>query len=388
GIAIGSVVASEDLLVPQAVGTDINCGMRLHTVGVTLDRFLAHRDAIVARLTGDYLLGTRDIVLGAPSVRAMFDGGLPDWVDAVRRDPRGTLARTDLAAIAGENHRVYAAGALPGDARWAPETLVTGDQPKRDDGLATIGRGNHFVEVQVVDAIVDRHLAFDHGLRRGELALMVHSGSRKVGKVVGSAWAARAREAWPAGVRHPPSGIWPLSWTADPALCAAYLAAEATAANYAFVNRALLAELFRVRLREVLGDVDAPLVADVPHNLTFLEDGRYVARKGACPAHDGQLVLIPGSMGAPSFVAVGRGDRRFLQSASHGAGRAVRRQEMRGDRGPLGLDGVDCVTLRDERRVEEAPAAYKPVQDVIDAQVAAGTIAVVAVLRPVLTFKA
>lgn len=387
GIAIGSVMASRDVLVPQAVGTDINCGMRLHTVGLSVDRFLERKDALVALLRGDFLLGTRDTAVDGDAMRAMFTAGLPAFVDAVRRRPRGNLARMDLDGITRELDRVHDRGTMAGATTWAPETLACADGIVRDDGLATIGRGNHFVEVQVVDEIVDRRLAWAWGLVRGQVAFMVHSGSRKVGKVVGTRWADRAREAWPAGVRHPPSGIFPLSWTSQPELCRSYLEAEATAANYGFVNRQLLADLVRLRLREVWGDIDAPLVADIPHNLTFCEDGHHVSRKGACPAHDGQVVLIPGSMGTASYVAVGLGNDRFLSSASHGAGRAVRRQDM-ARKGDLGLDGVDCQTLRDERRVQEAPAAYKPIGPVIDAQVAAGTIGVVARMKPLLTFKA
>ncbi len=386
GVAIGSVVRSEDVLIPQAVGTDINCGMRLHTVDLRLDDFLSKKDELVARLRGDYLLGTRDTAMDGDAVRAMFVGGLPAWFEDVARRPLGSLARMDLREGASELDRVFSRGALPGALRWAPETLTGAVGPVRDDGLATIGRGNHFVELQVVEEVVDRHAAWAAGLRRGGLAFMVHSGSRKVGKVVGAHWAERARAAWPAGARHPGSGIFPLSWAATPELCHGYLEAEATAANYAFVNRQLLADLLRLRMREVWGDVGAPLVADIPHNLTFPEGGAWVTRKGACPAHDGQLVLIPGSMGTASYVCRGLGQDRLLASASHGAGRALRRQDM-GSVRDLGLEGVECHTLRDERRVQEAPAAYKPIEPVIDAQVAAGTLRVVARLRPLLTFK-
>jgi tRNA-splicing ligase RtcB len=222
---------------------------------------------------------------------------------------------------------------------------------------------------------------------------MVHSGSRDVGKHIGVQWAQRAKAAWPRGVPYPASGLLPISTRANPELAAEYLTAEATAANYGFVNRLLLAELVRLRLREVHGELEAPLVADVPHNLTLQEHGAYVARKGACPAHEGQLVIIPGSMGAASYLLVGRGSTRHLASASHGAGRAQSRFEMsRGgatkQAAALGLEGVDCVCLREERRIEEAPAAYKPIGPIIDAQVRAGVASVVARLRPVLTFKA
>ena len=118
-----------------------------------------------------------------------------------------------------------------------------------------------------------------------------------------------------------------------------------------------------------------------------------MTRKGACPAYSGQPVIVPGSMGAPSYLLVGLGNDRFLRSASHGAGRARSRFDMsregvdKSDTA-LGLTGVDCITLREERRIEEAPAAYKPIQPVIDVQVEAQIVGIVAKMKPVLTFKA
>ncbi len=97
-------------------------------------------------------------------------------------------------------------------------------------------------------------------------------------------------------------------------------------------------------------------------------------------------------MGDYSYLCVGKGNSRFNNSASHGAGRVRSRFELsrRGaslSEEELGLTGVDCITLRSERRIEEAPFAYKPIQSVIDVQVKAGMVDVVARLSPVLTFK-
>ena len=392
GIAIGSVTESEHILMPQAVGVDICCGMRMHVTNLTVDQFLSKKEAFVAKTKGDYLLGTRDVSMSAGAMSAMFESGLLGWVDAVRRDPQGCMAKTDLDAIEAELERVMFLGSLNGSVAYAPEGLVPVRGVVRDDGLGTIGRGNHFVEVQVVDDVVDRQTAFQWGVRKGQVAFMVHSGSRNVGRYVGGLWHDKARDAWPAGHKHPASKIFPI--TDRTALLEEYVRAEHTAGNYGFVNRALLAEMLRIRMREVYGDVDAPLVYDLPHNLTFRENGKWVSRKGACPAHDGMPVIIPGSMGSTSYLCLGLGNDRFIRSASHGAGRA----SSRGDMGrfikdeahlkSLGLDGVECITLREERRIEEAPAAYKPIGPVIQSQVEAGIVNVVASMRPILTFKA
>ncbi|HLP87616.1 MAG TPA: RtcB family protein [Nostocaceae cyanobacterium] len=143
-----------------------------------------------------------------------------------------------------------------------------------------------------------------------------------------------------------------------------------------YSNSLLLAELLRLRLREVYGDIAAPLVYDLPHNITLpsAKINHWITRKGACPADMGQPVIIPGLMGAYSYLLVGKGNEAFCNSASHGAGRLrsrfdLNRQGAKHSEEKLGLTGVDCITLREERRIEETPAAYKPIQSVIDVQV-------------------
>lgn len=217
-------------------------------------------------------------------------------------------------------------------------------------------------------------------------------------------WRDKALAAWQPRVKYPVGKIFPLSVNSHPEVVAGYLQAEATAANYGFINRLLLAELLRLRLREVYDDVEAPLIYDLPHNITLptteskihnlkSKIPKWITRKGACPANQGQAVIIPGSMGTYSYLYVGKGNNDFCNSASHGAGRLRSRFDL--SRGgvsqteeELGLTGVDCITLREERRIEEAPVAYKPIQSVIDVQVEAGIIEVVARLSPILTFKA
>lgn len=393
GVAIGSVVETVGQIIPAALGSDINCGMRLHVADLSLDRFLSERDRLVDLMKGDYFFGTRDVTMTAKTAHALFQHGIPGWLEAMLDAPTGSVVKSDLDQLASEIDRVYLGGSMDGDWRWAPEELVPPDGLVRDGGLATIGSGNHFVEIQRVERVEDRAQAYAWGVREGQIAFMIHSGSRNVGKYIGGMWRDRALAAWVEHLPFPESRLFPLSVFANPNKVSDYLQAEATAANYAFVNRLLLAELLRLRLREVYGDVEAPLVYDLPHNITLAEGSGWVTRKGACPAHEGQPVIIPGSMGAPSYLAIGKGNPAFLCSASHGAGRAKSRFDLTrkgADKteAALGLTGVDCITLRSERRIEEAPAAYKPIQPVIDAQVEAGTIGLVARMQPVLTFKA
>lgn len=392
GVAIGSVVETEGQVIPAAIGTDINCGMRLHVADLSVERFLANRDRFVEAMKGDYFFGTRDVTMQAKATRALYSHGIPGWLDAMIDAPMGSVAHSDFDQLAKEADRVYLGGSMAGHWRWAPEELVPESGLVRDGEMATVGGGNHFVEVQTVEAVMDRQAAFQLGVKEGQLAFMIHSGSRHVGQYIGGMWRDYARKAWPTGLKYPTAQLFPLSVQANPELVRDYLEAEATAANYAFVNRLLLAELLRLRLREVFGDIEAPLVYDLPHNITLPEGSGWVIRKGACPAFAGQPVIIPGSMGTSSYLLMGQGNDHLLNSASHGAGRSKSRFEMTRagadhQEEAMGLTGVDCVALRSERRLEEAPAAYKPIQPVIDAQVAAGSVQVVARLRPLLTFK-
>lgn len=386
-VPVGAVVATTcDLVVPQAIGTDINCGMRMHVTELSVDDLLARKAELVDRLRGDVLLGTRDLPMTSLAMAALFERGCVGWLEAQGAQRGGMVARSDLDQLWSELDRVYENGSLVGTVAEAPEALVDDRRDwLRDPGLGTLGGGNHFLEIQVVEEIYDPARAYAWGVRRGQVAFMIHTGSRGVGQHVGVRWIDRARHTWPHGVPHPEAGIFALH--GDDAV--AYLGAVHTAANYAFVNRLLLAEMVRLRLRELFGEgVEAPLVFDVPHNLVLREGDRFVHRKGATPAHTGQPVLVPGSMGDSSHLAVGLGNPDWLSSASHGAGRVLRRFDMgHRDRAALGLDGVECVTLRPERIVEEAPAAYKPIAPVVDIQVEAGVLARVARMRPLLTFK-
>ncbi len=175
GVAIGSVVYSEGLVVPGAVGTDINCGMRLHVADLSVEAFLARRDAFVERMKGHYFFGTRDVALGSRAVEALLRDGLPGWLLETWDAPLGLLGSADLGQLDRELGRVHLGGALAGDPSWAPAGLLR-EGVVRDPGLATVGGGNHFVEVQRVEAVVDRARAWEWGVREGQLAFMIHSG--------------------------------------------------------------------------------------------------------------------------------------------------------------------------------------------------------------------
>ncbi len=386
GIApVGSIVAtSEDLVIPAIPGTDVNCGMRLITTGLTLAQFEAKKDQLLPKLQRVLLEDGRDVPLRSTAYAALFDAGPEAFIDSLHDG--GIWARVDKARLAEELAACIALREFGGGLRHAPPALVGTREVIRDPGIGTTGSGNHFVELQVVDAVMDRHAAYQQGLTPGEVVVMIHSGSRDVGFFVGSRWMDRAKAAWPEGVRHPQSGLYGLTGP----LADEYLDAMGVASRYAWANRMVLAELVRDCMAQVFAEDHSRLVVDVPHNIVLRENGMNIHRKGATPAREGDLALIPGSMGDYSYVATGLGNPDWLWSCSHGAGRSMRRQAMRAVRPSSHADDLPwhCVTLREERRVEEAPMAYKKIGPVIAAQEEAGMLRSVARLKPWLTFKA
>lgn len=382
---VGSVVAtSSDFVIPAAVGTDINCGMRLITTGLTLAQIAPHKAKLLASLTRSLLENGRDVPVHTAAFRALFDEGPSAFLDAIHG--AGLWASCDRDRMQEEIAGCIGLEGFAGHTRHAPEAYTgTRHDVFRDPCLGTLGGGNHFVEMQVVDQVLDRHAAYRAGLKTGDVVVMIHSGSRDIGFHVGARWMDRAKAEWPTGVRHPESALYGL---AGP-LAKEYLEAMGVAARYAWANRVVLAELVRKEMAEVIGTTTSKLVVDVPHNVVLQEHGLNVHRKGATPAHDGDLALIPGSMGDHSYLANGMGHADWLWSCSHGAGRNVRRQDMRALKDAPDPDATwQCVTLREERRVEEAPHAYKPIGPVIEAQEAAGLIRCAVRLKPWVTFKA
>lgn len=387
-IPVGSVVVTDsNIVIPQAIGTDINCGMRLHHLGVSLDKFLIHKKELISKLKGDLLEGTRDVPTTNLAMKAMFNNGLSAFWQEMKKTPKGIFKHIDYQKVMTELSHLHNSAFLQGDIQYAPENLLNREW-MRDPSLATIGSGNHFVEIQVVKEMVDRKKCFELGIKVGDVMVMIHSGSRDVGYYVGGQWMDMAKNLWPKDKKYPENKIFAI----EGEKAQEYLVAMTNAAHYASTNRALLAEIVRQRSQELFGDIDNRLITDVPHNIVLNEKFGNVHRKGATPAAENQMLLIPGSMGHDSYLLNGLGNDKWLQSASHGAGRNVSRMKMtfRGkkDKTQLGLEGVECITLKEERIIEEAPSAYKEIGPVIDSQVEEKNVEVIAVFSPLTTFKA
>ncbi|ERE20739.1 RtcB family protein [Pseudogulbenkiania ferrooxidans] len=384
GIApVGAVVATDpEFVIPAAIGTDINCGLRLVSTGLQYETIAPYKDALQSRLTHVLLDNGRNLPVFSRGFAALFDAGPDAFIDLLPRE--GLWAGIDRTRLLNELAACVSLDSFDSAARYAPEALVGTRELIRDPSLGTQGAGNHFVELQVVDQVLDRHTAYAAGLAKDDVVFMIHTGSRDVGFYVGKRWMDKARAAWPRQMKYPEHGLFGLSG----ALADEYLIAMGTAARYAWANRMALTEMVRSAIEATLGQSNSRLVVDVPHNVVLREQGLNIHRKGATPAREGELALIPGSMGDFSYVAAGLGHPDWLWSCSHGAGRSVRRQAMRRLATEVAPGSWQCVTLREERRIEEAPHAYKPVGPVIAAQEEAGLIQAAVRLRPWLTFKA
>jgi tRNA-splicing ligase RtcB (3'-phosphate/5'-hydroxy nucleic acid ligase) len=434
GIPVGTVAQARGFVVPQAVGNDVCCGMRLLATDVTRDELAAHLDStsrssrgIEHALRAVFFEGKREISMSPRQREALLRDGLWGLLETAGDNAGSGLWRYyDPRAQEADLARVHFQGVVPAQQLFAFGDYIrsSGAVDSRDSQIGSIGGGNHFVELQAVEQILDGATAHAWGVSEGTVTIMAHSGSVGLGHAVGGYFLDRARAIFPRQLKHPEHGFYAVP-TQGPhgALATKYLDAMHNAANFAFGNRLFLG-LMTVRvLSEVLGrEVSARLVYDAPHNLIWDNEGEpgvHLHRKGACPAlgpdpastgpfrFTGHPVIIPGSMGASSYLLAGRGNTAALCSACHGAGRALSRGKSRHvdeDRyhdtfsrlrvvTPIDPSSPEVRFRRDvlaqyhDRLKEEAPYAYKDVtpivQTVEDAEVAGR----VARLWPMLTIK-
>jgi len=420
GIPVGTVARTQGCVLPRAVGSDVYCGMRL----VALDARGEELDAALPRLAPPlrevFFGGRRDLPTSPAQREALLLGGLPALLGTSDNWERGSWRWLDVRRERADLARAHFSGGIQTSGLFVFADWVrgSGSTDGRDAQLGSIGGGNHFVEFQVVEEIFDGPTAESFGLRRGQVVVMVHSGSVGFGHAVGGHFADRARALWPAGLPHPASGFYALG--AETKEAREYLAALALAANFAFGNRLVLGLLAARALSEVLGrPVSSKLVSEAPHNFVWsLPGGAFLHRKGACPApgpdlgdgpfaYTGWPVVVPGSMGAPSYVLAGQGSEESMQSACHGAGRRLSRgqaaqmteEEFGQEIAPLHvvtpLDAEAPATrlrrdvLAEHRRrlKEEAPRGYKDVGPVVQTIEDANIARRIARLGPRITVK-
>jgi tRNA-splicing ligase RtcB len=419
-IPVGVVARARHFVIPQAIGNDVCCGMRLLVTDLPAEALEPHWPTIQKRLRAIFFAGERDIPMSPRQREAVLRDGLVGLVETSADNERtGIWQRFDRAAARSDLDRAHASGRFATRGLFGFDKLVesSGEIDGRDPQIGCVGGGNHFVEIQRVDALFDGHVAREWGLVKGSVAIMIHSGSVGLGHAVGGHFMERARSVFPTRVKAPKSGFHPLPTSGPRAEEGRfYLDGMGNAANFAFANRLFLGLMAIRAIEEASGrTVASKLVYDAPHNLVFpMGDDVYLHRKGATPAEGpppggwlGAPVIIPGSMGAASYLLAGSGRAEALESACHGAGRALSRgRAAHVDRatfeeataklrivGPIDPRSPALARRRDilekyEKRVmEEAPYAYKAVEPVVDSVESGGVARKVARLFPLCTVK-
>jgi tRNA-splicing ligase RtcB len=420
GVPIGTVLQTRGVLFPQAVGNDINCGMRLHATNLDAQEVSRRLDAIEANARHLFFEGGRQIPMTGGDREILLLEGLAGLFAAAPWDRHpGQWQMLPRLGWCDQLDRIERRGSLAaGTADAFSDWLRCPAVASYDDQTGSIGGGNHFVEIQRVEQILDRQTAFAWGLKKGTVTIMVHSGSVGIGHIAGRSIRDLLNRVYPKSFPHPRNGIYPLPANGEEA--ERFWSLLHNAANFAFANRLALALSAVEAIERAVGPIEALLLYDAPHNLVWRTAGdTFVHRKGATPARGpddmagtpfhywGEPVLVPGSMGSSSFVLAGMGNSEALCSASHGAGRALSRGEASRtahrefDRflsdfrivTPLDLRRAD-VRNRPEilkRKIDElraeGPHAYKGIRAIIDTLSSAGIAKPVAELTPIMTIK-
>jgi len=410
GFPIGGVAATEiaagGVISPGGVGYDINCGVRLIRTELQADEVRSRLRELVDALyravptgvgsTGRLRLDANRLkqVLAKGAQWAVEQGfGWPEDVEYC--EERGAMADAD------------------------PEAVSSRALKRGSDQLGTMGSGNHFLELSLVEEIYDQRAAAAFGLEKGQLVIQIHTGSRGLGHQVCTDFLqVMGRAVRKYGIELPDRQLAcaPL----DSPEGRDYFGAMAAAANYAWANRQVLTHRVREALSQFFGTraqrLGLELIYDVAHNIAKIEEHSVngkrlrtcVHRKGATrsfgPGHPvlpekyrevGQPVLVPGDMGTNSYVLAGtqKAMAETFGSTCHGAGRllsrAAAKRSLRGSevRRSLEREGIIVRAGSDAGIAEEAPDAYKDVTAVVEVTHRAGISRKVAKLRPMGVIK-
>jgi tRNA-splicing ligase RtcB (3'-phosphate/5'-hydroxy nucleic acid ligase) len=332
GATVGSVVPTEDAIIPAAVGVDIGCGM-----------MAIETDLPAARLP-DSLKNLRLAIEKAVPHGRSSNGGKGD---------RGAW------------HNVPAPAARAWKQLSAEYDQIVDKHARVGQGndvnqLGTLGGGNHFIEVCLDE--------------RDRVWFMLHSGSRGVGNRIGSYFINLAKEDMRRHVKNLPDQD--LAYLREgTSHFADYVQAVEWAQRYAMTNRQLMMDAVIAAARKELPAFQlGEHAVNCHHNYVAREHhfGRdvFVTRKGAVRARQGDLGIIPGSMGARSFIVRGKGNPESFHSCSHGAGRVMSRGEAKRrftvEDHVKATEGIEC--RKDVHVIDETPAAYKPIEKVMAAQ--------------------
>lgn len=336
GSCVGSVIATTDIISPAICGVDIGCGM------------IAMKTQFDSRI---------------------LDGKLPELRSKIE----------EYVPVGFNSHRYGDTQSSYGDYLWEQfDQLHSGVQDRlqrAQEQLGTLGGGNHFIEV-CLDT-------------EDQVWLMLHSGSRNIGKELADRHIDTAKSLHDLSELPDPDLAYFLSSTPE---MAAYWHDLNWAQKYAMTNREVMLLLVQKAVSEVLGQEVSPIITvNCHHNYVAIEEhfgeSVYVTRKGAINAERDRLGIIPGSMGAKSFIVKGLGNPDSFNSCSHGAGRKMSRTQAKKHFTIEDLEyetaGVEC--RKDASVIDEIPSAYKSIEEVMAAQT--DLVEVIAEIKQVLCIK-
>jgi len=406
GFPIGGVAAFDPdeggIISMGGVGFDISCGVRTLKTGLTGEEVMPRLQKLIDLLFSRVPAGVGSeglIKLSPVQLDAMLRGG------AVWAVQQGYGSKEDLAYI---EERGKVEGAVP-------EQVSDTAKKRQFREMGTLGSGNHYLEVQVVDEIYDANAALAMGLGKDDVLVSVHCGSRGLGHQIASdalKTLAATQQRYKITIRDRELACAPISSPEGQK----YFGAMNAGINCALANRQIITHLVREAFEDVCPEARVTMLYDISHNTCKVEThvihGRkkrlYVHRKGATRAFGpgqvdlppeytdiGQPVLIGGTMGTSSYILAGTraGMQQAFGSACHGAGRAMSRTQAK-----TRWHGRDVANMLEQRGVlvrghsyaglaEEAPESYKDVSEVVDASHAAGLARKVVRVRPIACVK-
>jgi len=382
GFPIGGVAAFDldnGVISPGGVGYDINCSVRLLKTNLKKEDILKKQKEVVEALYRKIPSGVgrgSKFNISRSELNKLLEGGAQYMVEKLKLG-----VKEDYLHMEEE-----------GKMKDADASKVSERAIKRGIGqVGTLGAGNHFLEVQYVDEIFDEKIAEELGIKKGQVMMMIHCGSRGLGHQVASDYIQAMEQEY---------GFKDL---ADRELINApiksklgkdYYAAMSCAANFAFANKQLITHWVREEMKDMFPDIKIDVVYDVCHNIAKFEehivDGKKktvcIHRKGATRAFGpdrkevpetyrkiGQPVLIPGSMGTSSYLLIGtkKAEELTFGSTVHGAGRVSSRSSalrtLKGEeiKKQLNKKGIEVMAGSWKSLAEEAPEVYKDIDEVV-----------------------
>ena len=411
GVPIGCVLAMENAIMPPAVGYDINCGMSMLTTGFFKDQI--DLNAVSKALARNIPLGEgkTNLNLSKKNFESTIIGGVPSIKTISEKSNHYAFNNFDEVQFHHDLQHIEEQGQMPTDFRAVPAIAVE----KSSSQLGTLGGGNHFIEIQYVDEILDKNLAEQFDLSENQITIMIHSGSRRFGYEIADHYMkVAANQPYCTDLNKMLAYI--KTETRDGQN---YISAMHAAANFGFINRYMMTLITRQCFNDIFGHTEIKLIYDITHNIAKLENHQnkqlWIHRKGATRAfgpermkntpftRTGQPVITPGSMGTASFLlAATDNSEQSLCSVNHGAGRILSRSAATGkrkrgkiitqpaitdDQFKRSMKGIKLITANQSKIKEEAPDAYKNIDHVVEIIAGCKWAIPVAKMRPLVVLK-